>query len=185
MAKKIILLLALILLTVTSCEAAENEGISFDTLAVIESNDETQELALVQKKDDGAIYFIMIDKNAEKMALVPYSSALYNFYQNQGEYGDYPPLIFCMLLPEQARGQLDEDLGEWQEDLHAVPVYALFHVEDGQVICEEPFFSAKSLDATHFHLTIKNPMHTQLIEVLMTQMPRLHDEITAKNITLP
>ena len=185
MAKKIILLLALILLTVTSCEAAENDGATFDTLAAIESNDETQALALVQKKDDNAIYFIMIDKNSSTMALVPYSSALYNFYQNQGEYGDYPPLIFFMILPEQSRGQLDEELGEWQEDLHAVPVYALFHVENGQVICEEPFFSADSLEATHFHSTIKNPVHTRLVEVLMTQMPHIHEEITSKNITLP
>ena len=179
------MLFALILLTAAGCEAAENEDVSFDTLAAIESADQTQALALVQKKDDNTVYFVIADRNLPAMALIPYSPELYNFYQNPDQYGSYPPLIFFMILAEQARGQVDDELGEWKDDLHAVPVYALFKVENGQIICDKPFFSADSLEATHFHSEIKNPMHTQLIEVFMTQMPRLHEVITSNNVILP
>ena len=107
------------------------------------------------------------------------------FYLNKDSYGYYSPLIFEMFLPGQERGQLDENLGEWKEISHFVPVYALFDVEDGKVICQKPFYSATMRNPSHYHDTIKNPTHERLIEVFMTQMPRLHEIVNEKNISLP
>ena len=105
-------LLTAVLIFTFNVAAAENNDLSFDVLAVTYSENETQALALIQKKDDGSIFFVVTDKNSDSMALIQYSPELYNFYLNKSEYG-YPPLIFLMMLPEQKRGQLDDNLGEW------------------------------------------------------------------------
>ncbi len=184
MTKKIILLLALILLS-ASCEAAENDGfINFDPLATTYSENDPASLTLIRMKENGEIYFVASDASANTMAFVKYSSELYNFYLNKGENG-YPPLIFLLILPMQERGQLDDNLGAWQNTLHLVPTYALFNVEGGQIICEKPFFSADSLESTHYHDRIQNPKNERLVEIFMTHMPRLHDEVNARGISLP
>ena len=182
--KKIILLAALILLTVTSAEAAEEPDLPFDNVASTYTKGETEMLALVRMKADGALLFLVMAEDAQGIGLVPYSTELYNFYLNKGDT-EYPPLIFGMMLPNQAREQVDDDLGDWNNDLHMLPVYVLFTVKDGKVICQKPFYSAAGLNPSHYQGRIQNPTHIRLIEIFMTHMPRLHEVVQAQGITLP
>ena len=184
MLKKFIMLFALIMLTVSSVNAADNEDLNFEPLATTYSENNSASLTLVKIKDDDSIFFAVADSPTSTMAFVKYSPELYNFYLKKSEYG-YPPLIFTMMIPMQERGQLDDNLGAWDNSVHLIPVYALFNVENGQVICDKPFFSADSLESTHFHDTVQNPNHTRLIEIFMTHMPRLHEEVNSKSIVLP
>ena len=173
--RKIILLLALILLT-ANVEAAD---IDFDPLATTYSENDPASLTLIKMKNEDSFFFVVADGSADTMAFVKYSPELYNFYIKDS------PAIFLMLLPMQERGQLDDKLGDWDETVHLIPVYALFEVENGKIICDKPFFSADSLESTHFHDTVQNPKHERLIEIFMSHMPRLHDEINSKKISLP
>ena len=182
--KKIILLLALIILTAANVEAAEND-LPFDTIATTYAEGETDAISLIKGKTEDSMAFLVAGENIQGVALIMYSRKVYDFYLNKDSYGYYSPLIFEMFLPGQERGQLDEDLGEWKEISHVVPVYALFEVEDGKVICQKPFYSATMRNPSHYHATIKNPTHERLIEVFMTQMPRLHEIVNEKNISLP
>ena len=183
--KKIFLLFALILLTTANVAAAEDTEIPFDTVATTYTDGAREMLALVKMKSDGTPAFIVMAEEVQGMGLVPYTKELYDFYLNKTEFGDYPPLIFGMLVFNQERGQLDDDLGAWKEGMHLIPVYAMFHVENGQVVCGKPFSSATDVNSTHFHATIQNPNHIKLVETFMTQMPRLHEIIQANNIALP
>ena len=183
MSKKIILILALILLTAANVEAADE--INFDELATTNTEGATEFLSLIRMKDNGALHFVAIDDATHAVGMVNYSANLFNFYQHRGQYGDFPPLIFLMVLPERERGQLDDDLGDWIEKAHILPVYALFDVKDGQVICEKPFYSARGLNPSHYQGTIQNPIHERLIEIFMTHMPRLHELMEKQNISLP
>lgn len=180
MAKKIILLLALILFTSLNAEAADDE-LNFDPIMTTYTDDEPAALTLIRMKEDGSIYFVATDTSANAMAFMQYSRRLYDFYVEPSQ----SPLIFMMALPAQERGQLDDDLGDWQGNVHVVPIYALFNVADGQIICEKPFYSATGLTPSHYQATIRNPNHTRLVEIFMTHMPRLHERIDKAGISLP
>ena len=183
MTKKIVLLLALILLTTTNVEAADNDA-PFDILTSTYKEGANDILALVRAKDNGALGFAILNFSAKEIAFVDYSRELYDFYLKKDKSG-YPPLIFALMLPGQERGQVDDDLGTWKENFHVIPVYALFNVENGRIICQKPFYSAKGLTPSHYHGRVQNPKHTRLIETFLTQMPLLHEQVQAKGITLP
>lgn len=187
MAKKLILLLALILtMTTANVEAAEQRELPFETLATTYVEGGPKEvLALIKMKSDGSYFFLVAAEGADGIGMVPFSQKIYNFYLTPNEQGDYSPLIFGLMLPNQERGQADDDLGDWRDKTHLIPVYAQFNVENGQVVCGKPFSSATDLESTHFHATIQNPTHIRLVEVFMTSMPRLHEVVQANGITLP
>lgn len=187
LAKKILLLLALILLTATTnVEAAEEKNnLPFDVLAEAYSADENEAIAFIKTKPSGEYAFLAAAKGLEPVGIVPYSREMYNFYLGKNEQGNYSPVIFVMLIPQAERGQLDEELGDWDETLHIIPVYAIFDVKDGQIICEKPFYSASGLKATHYQAKIQNPAHERLVEIFLTNLPRLHEVIDSNNISLP
>lgn len=181
--RKIILLLALILLT-ANVEAAPDNGLPFDPLATTASDIDSGALTLIRMKDTGELCFLIADNKAHALGMVPYTSRIYDFYLHKDNSG-YPPFIFQMVIPMESRGQLDDDLGIWQENFHLLPVYALFDVKNGQVVCDKPFYSATMLKPSHYHAKIQNPNHTRLIEIFLTHMPRLHKQIRDQQISLP
>lgn len=183
-AKKIFLLLALIILSATNVEAADDD-LPFDTLAIAYPVDESSILALIRMKSDGSLGLMVAEKSLEPIGLVGYSRAVYDFYLTEKTSAGYPPLIFNLVIPQQQRGQVDDDLGDWSDNVHIVPVYALFDVKDGQVICQKPFYSASGLNPSHYQGRIQNPNHERLVELFMTYMPHLHESVAAQNISLP
>lgn len=185
MLKKLILLLALILLTTANVEAAEENDLPFEPLAATYTEGGKELLALIKMKENGSIGFMVMAKDVEPVGLIAYSKEVYDFYLNKDTAGGYPPLITMMIVPNQERGQVDDDLGEWNQKFHLLPIYALFKVENGKVVCEKPFYSASGLNPSHYHGTIRNINHTRLIEIFMTHMPQLHEVVQAQGITLP
>lgn len=185
MLKKIFLIFALIIFTASSVEAADENNLPFDSLASTYVEGGREFLNLIRMKDNGELLFMVAARKVQGIALVPYSRSVYDFYLNQDQTGSYPPLIFGMMFPDEQRPQIDDNLGDWQGNLHLLPVYALFEVKDGQIICDKPFYSARGLNPTHYHGTIRNTDHEKLIEIFMTHMPRLHEIIAAQNISLP
>jgi len=184
MLKKIFLLAALILLTATANVHAAQEA-SFDMLASTEENENTTEaVGLIKTKSSGELYFIVGIKNVSS-ALIPYSKEIYNFYTAANDNGEYSPLIFPMILIDQKRGQTDDELGEWKENLHFIPVFAQFNVANGQVVCQKPFYSAKSMGAETIEATVQDANNARLIEIFMTHMPRLHQIVQARGVALP
>lgn len=184
--RKIILLLALIVLTAADCAAAPpDNGLPFDPLATTATEDDSGALTLIRIKNTGELCFLVADNKAQALGMVPYTSRIYDFYLRKDKTG-YPPFIFQMVLPMETRGQLDDDLGEWQETFHLLPVYALFDVKaGGQIVCEKPFYSASTLNPSHYQARIQNPNHERLIEIFLTHMPRLHRLIRDQQISLP
>ena len=171
----------MILLTFSNVEAAEDEN-PFEL--IVDTHSGREMLALVKSKADGELFFMVAARNFDSTGFIPYERRVYDFYLNQDQTGGC--LTTTMILPGQTRGQVDDDLGEWQGNVHLLPiVYARFKVENGQVICKKPFYSASGIDPSHYQTKIRNIDHTQLIEILMTHMPRLHEAVQAKGITLP
>ena len=175
---KKIFLLALIIFFAIPVEAAE-EDLPFEPMVFTLSADENSILALIRIKADGAVCFMAMDRNIEPVGLVPYTRKTYDFYLNDS------PLIAVMGFPQQQRGQVDDDLGEWDEGFHIVPFRVNFDVQGGRVVCRKPFASAHGLKPSHYYGTIKNTDHARLIEILMTLMPQLHQVAESKNISLP
>lgn len=185
MTRKIILLLAVVMLAAANVEAAPDNGLPFDPLATTASDTDSGALTLIRMKDTAELCFLVADNKAQALGMVPYTSRIYDFYLHKNSSGGYSPFIFMMVLPMEIRGQIDDDLGEWQENFHLLPVYALFDVKNGQVICEKPFYSASGINPSHYQGTIRNPNHERLVEIFLTHMPRLHRLIRDQHISLP
>ncbi|MBR2520364.1 MAG: hypothetical protein IKE46_11365 [Selenomonadaceae bacterium] len=177
--KKFFAVLALLLLTSSICAAESN----FDILAAGHVDGEKQALMLIRNKTDGEIFFMPFDAEAETGAFVKFDRKIYDFYLNKGEYG-YSPLMFVMATTPQ-NDKSDDALGEWKDGIHVIPVYALFDVKDGKIICESFSSGEKTIKPSHYHAPIKNPIHNKLIETLLTKMPLLHSDVEAKGIVLP
>ena len=142
-------------------------------------------LSLIKNHHDGRLYFMMSDKASGKHAFVAYSKKVYDFYRNKDEYGGYPPLMFTMSVPRDAKGT-DDRLGEWRGKVHHIPVYALFEVVKGRIMYDDvPFFSASYLNPSHYHDKIEDPMHARLVRTLMSQMSELHEAVEKAGVRLP
>lgn len=174
MARKMILLLALIFFATANVEAAPDNGMPFDPLATTATETDSGALTLVVMKDTRELCFIVADNKARALGMVPYTSRIYDFYLRK----DATTLVFDMVFPMEVRGQLDDELGDWQENFHRLKVHATFKVSNGQVACARPFHSADGR-------TIRNPNHERLIEIFLTHMPRLHRLIRDQHISLP
>ena len=178
--KKFLAVLALIFSVTATCSAAES---NFDILAAGHVDGENQALMLVRNKTDGLLFFMSFDAEAETGAFVKFDRRIYDFYLNKETYG-YPPLIFVMATTPQ-NDKSDDALGEWKDKIHLIPVYALFDVQNGKIICENFWSGEKTTKPSHYHAPIKNPIHTRLIETLLTKMPLLRRDVEAKGIVLP
>lgn len=178
--KRFLAVLVLILLTSSICAAEES---NFDILAAGYVDGENQALILVRNKTDGELFFMSFDAESETSAFIKFDRKIYDFYLNKGEYG-YSPLIFVMATTPQ-NDKSDDALGEWRENIHLVPVYALFDVKDGEIICKNFSSGEKTTKPSHYQALIKNPIHNKLIATLLTKMPLLHKDVEAKGIALP
>ena len=181
--KKFFVTFALILLTASTCAAAESK---FEPLAAGYVEGENQILMLIRNGDDGELYFMPFDADANMGAFVKFDQRLYNFYTRRSKDGDFAPLMFVMLTQRQS-DPVDDALGVWNGDTHLIPVYAIFDVRDGQIVFDAPnFYSGEgTLTPSHYHSNIKNPIHDRLIKTLLTKMPLLHADVEAKGIALP
>ena len=169
MLKKFVLLLALIFFA-----ASPNVEAEIDTVANVYSEDDNEALGII--RDDGSLFFLFGRKDQNAFAVAPYSRETYDFCLNENE-----PLIFMMLVLHDGRGQLDEELGQWKDDMHMLPVFARFGIQDGQIFCQKPFYSMNGSN----HQEITNPKYERLVEVFMTLMPELHVQVNGTGVSLP
>ena len=181
--KKFFATLALILLTSSICAAQEQ---NFDMLATTYSENNGEALTIIKMKSDGTLFFAVTDMQTKTLAFVKFESQLYNFYLNKDEHG-YPPLMFVMICPAENRGGADEKLGVWKDNVHLMPIYALFNVQDGQITFEAPnFYSGEgTLQPSHYHSNVTEPGHSRLIEIFIRHMPELHKQVQARGVVLP
>ena len=179
--KKFFVTLALILLTASTCAAAES---NFEPLAAGHVEGEQQILMLV--RIGGELYFMPFDAQTESGAFVKFDRKIYDFYLNRDGDGTFSPLMFVMVTPRQS-DPVDDKLGVWKGEMHLIPVYALFDVRDGKIVFDAPnFYSGENTTSpSHYHSNIKNPIHDRLIKTLMTKMPLLHADVKAKGVALP
>ena len=181
--KKFFVTFALILLTASTCAAAESK---FEPLATGYVEGEKQILMLIRDKNDGELYFMPFDSETESGAFIKFDRKIYDAYLTRNSYGGFSPLIFVMATTRQS-DPVDDKLGVWKGNMHLIPVYALFDVRNGQFVFDAPnFYSGEdTLTPSHYHSNIKNPIHDRLIKTLITKMPLLHADVKAKGIALP
>ena len=181
--KKFFVTLALLLVTTSTCAAADSV---LEPLAAGYVEGEKQILMLVRGGVDNEIYFMPFDSETESAAFIKFDRKIYDFYLTRDGDGTFSPLMFVMLTPRQS-DPVDDKLGVWNGDTHLIPVYALFDVRDGQIVFDAPnFYSGEeTLTPSHYHSNIKNPIHDRLIKTLLTKMPLLHADVEAKGIQLP
>ena len=181
--KKFFVTLALLLVTASTCAAANS---NMEPLAAGYVDGEKQILMLVRDKNDGGLYFVPFDSETETGAFVKFDRKIYDFYLNRDSDGTFSPLMFVMATPRQA-DPVDDKLGVWNGDVHLIPVYAIFDVRDGKIVFDAPnFYSGEdTITPSHYHSNIKNPIHDRLIKTLLTNMPLLHADVEAKNVAFP
>ena len=158
------------LLVMSTCSANE-------ILATTATEGDPWSLSLM-KVDADKYAFLVFNIQTEQGAVIPYNQNSYNFYQ-QGS-----PFIFIMAVKDSPK-DVDNDLGEWREDMHLIPVYALFNYSNNEVNLESYLSSCNGLSSSHYQGKIQSPYHIKLAEVFLTQMPALHKAVESEGIKLP
>ena len=157
-------------LLMSICSASE-------ILATTATEENPWSLSLM-KVDENKYVFLVFNVQTEQGAFIPYRPEYYNFYLNDS------PFIFLMVVKDSPKN-VDNSLGEWREDMHLLPVYALFNYSDDQVNLESYLSSCNGLSASHYQAKIQSPYHTKLAEVFLTQMPALHKAVENGGVKLP
>ena len=130
------------------------------------------------KTDNNEYAFLVLNFQTEQGAIIPYSRDYYNFYMGES------PFIFIMAVPDSPK-DVDYDLGEWRDEFHLIPVYALFNYSNGAVNLESYLSSCNGLSASHYQAHINSPYHLKLAEIFLTHMPALHKVVESGGVTLP
>ena len=129
-------------------------------------------------KEGNEYIFVVFNNQTEQGAVIPYDRNFYNFYLGES------PLIFVMAVHDSPR-DVDVDLGEWADEFHLVPVYALFNYKNGKVTLDSYLSSGAGLNPSHYQGRIQSPYHIKLAEVFLTRMPDLHKAVESNGVVLP
>ena len=165
---------------VSSVQAVE----SLDMLATTASSSDPWSLS-IYKDDEGNYGFVIYNLQTEQTAIVEYERDIYNFYLNKKPGSSYyDPLIFIMMVADSPR-DVDADFGEWDDDIHLLPVYALFDYVNGNVVLDSYLSSGAGLYPSHYQGRINSPYHIKLAEVFLTHMPALHRAVEDAGVYLP
>ena len=151
---------------------------SADELLATTATDDNPWSLSIMKTDKNEYAFLVFNFQTEQGAIIPYSRDNYDFYLKDS------PFIFLMAVKDSPK-DVDKDLGEWRDEFHVIPVYALFNYINGNVMLESYLSSGKGLQPSHYQARIQSPYHLKLAEVFLTQMPALHKAVEDGNVSLP
>ncbi len=157
-------------LVMSTCSATE-------ILATTATEEDPWSLSIM-KVDENKYAFLVFNVQTEQGAIIPYRPEYYNFYLNES------PFIFIMIVKDSP-SNVDTDLGEWRDDMHLMPVYALFNYSNDQVNLESYLSSCNGLSASHYQGRIQSPYHIKLAEIFLTHMPALHKAVESGGVKLP
>lgn len=132
----------------------------------------------IMKTDNNEYAFLVLNFQTEQGAIIPYNLDYYNFYLKES------PFIFVMAVKDSPK-DVDKDFGEWRDEFHLLPVYALFNYADGKVNLESYLSSGQGLQPSHYQGRIQSPYHLKLAEIFLTHMPALHQAVENGGVTLP
>lgn len=132
----------------------------------------------IMKSEKNEYAFVVLNFQTEQGAVIPYSRDNYDFYLKDS------PFIFIMAVHDSPK-DVDQDFGEWRDEFHLLPVYALFNYTDGNVNLESYLSSGQGLQPSHYQGRIQSPYHLKLAEIFLTHMPALHQAVENGGVTLP
>lgn len=178
MLKKFLLAgLLAILVSVNVCYAAS------DRFSVLAKTSVQDDCALaIAKSNSGGYYIAVIDRYEDAMAYVPFNKHFYNFYVNKaGEH--YTVVIFPMYTKDD-RNDVDTNLGEWEQNIHIMPVYVPYSYDGQTIQVIGDVTSGKELHPTHYQDRVQNPDHIKFAKVFVTRMADLHQAVNASGVTM-
>lgn len=148
-----------------------------EMLATTATENDVWSLSLI-KTDNQEYAFLVLNLQTEQGAIIPYSRDYYDFYLKDS------PFIFVMAVVDSPK-DVDKDLGEWRNEFHLLPVYALFNYTGGKVNLESYLSSGQGLQPSHYQGRIQSPYHLKLAEIFLTHMPALHQAVENGGVALP
>ena len=161
-------------------KAMNANGINGKIEATSEGNNPDGSLSIISNSKGRK--FMIVDKINNQMALVDFSKEIYNFVDSRGER-NRRSIIFNMLILNDVIGP-DKDLGEWRDQDHLLPVYAVYKFgAKGQI---EPgmLTSGKGIRPSHYHETLKEQKNVDLANLLLTEMLALHRDVEKKSLEI-
>lgn len=160
----------------------DNAGIDARVQATSEGNNMNGSISLATM--NGNKGFIVCNYNSSQIAWVLFDLKTYHFYEQKSTYGSgYDPLMFKLMIFNDTRGK-DQNAGVWEENHHILPVYALFEVKNGQVVPGMLSTGEKTLAPKHYHSYLHEDKNVNTINLFLTEMKSLHNDIEIRGISL-
>ncbi len=133
---------------------------------------------LVLIKSENQFKFIIIDNVDKMVAEVPFSVEAYNLARSTEK-----KIIFDMTVYNDTRGE-DHKNGVWKGDNHLISVYALYEVEENNVI---PGMLTTGVGAkpSHYQEYFYEQKNVNLINLFLTEMKALNLNCVANNVIIP
>ena len=162
---------------------------------VLQSKNAIYKLAAVSKFDENGFFgldiskgitFVVYDKKDDMIARVDYDKALLRPRDNKYETMDkMAPIIFKMHIENDDKNGEDKILGVWNGNVHEVPIYALFEVDNNNNIIPGMLYSAQGENPSHYHGVLKEQKNVNLANIVLTHADSLNEDIIKRGISLP
>ena len=83
--------------------------------------------------------------------------------------------IFTVFIPNEKRGDIDDNLGTWSNGGHSIPIYALFKVDtkSDKVITDAIYSGSGTVNPSHYHSDVHNEKYIHIVNTVITHIDSL------------
>lgn len=158
---------------------------------VLASSDEDDSGFLAVVKFEDGYNFAAYDKKNNRVALIPYETKenrnLLHMLKQSRRFSNgkisYDPILFDMYFNDADPNGPDADKGIWQRSTHMIPIYAMFTVENDEVI-PGMLYSGSGNRPSHYHSVLKDVKTVDAANVVLTHVKGLITDMQKRNVNL-
>lgn len=155
------------------------------------SSDEDDSGFLAVVKFEDGYNFAAYDKKNNRVALIPYETKenrnLLHMLKQSRRFSNgkisYDPILFDMYFNDADPNGPDADKGIWQRSTHMIPIYAMFTVENDEVI-PGMLYSGSGNRPSHYHSVLKDVKTVDAANVVLTHVKGLITDMQKRNVNL-
>lgn len=160
-------------------EILETKGYSGKVLASSYRGHQKNSLSLVSA---GGLRFVIYNAVDNQVAYVDYDSKIYHFSRASGVY--HSPVVFVMDIQNAVRDK-DAEAGLWLKTTHKIPIYALYDVQNGQIVPGRLTTAQGVVRSSHYQAFLYDQKTVNTANILLTEMDALAESVNLHHISLP
>lgn len=162
----------------------DQHGLLGSVIATSYGHSDAGFLALVKTKDGSQTELLAWDRNHERVSMVrSFHPGDINKFVIKGGNGGPNSIILYIAIPNDTHDQ-DASAGDWQENVHIIPVYASYKLLGSGNIEPGRLTTGKGLQPSHFQQYLYEQKNVDMVNLILTEMPSLRRDAFDKKVDL-